>query len=132
MRDVFGSCNFSVLKYLHFFNYFLCINLTVKIKKERVCSVFTHRVSWDGSRKLTTFKIELLLIIVNGLRLSLKIWQGSWFLVPSLLLLHTSVSSFCFILKEFKLQAMQIDIFGFCIGEYREYADAKVRRHFKI
>ena len=40
-------------------------------------SVFTHRISWGGSRKLTTFKIEVFLIIVNGLRRSLKIWQGS-------------------------------------------------------
>ena len=41
-------------------------------------SVFTHRVSWGSSRKLTTFTIELFLIIVNGLRRSLKIWQGFW------------------------------------------------------
>ena len=73
-----GSCNFSGSKYLPFFTYFSCINLTVKVKKKRVYSVFTHRVLWGGSRKLTTFTIELFLIIVNGLQRSLKIWQGSW------------------------------------------------------
>ena len=41
-------------------------------------SDFTQTVSWGGSRKLTTFTIELFLIIVNGLRRSLKIRQGSW------------------------------------------------------
>ena len=66
------------MKYLPFFTYILCINLTVKAKKKRVYLVFIHRVSWGGSRKLTTFTIELFLIIVNGLRCLLKIWQGSW------------------------------------------------------
>ena len=78
MRGECGSCNFSVSKYLPFFTYFLCINLTAKVKKKRAYSVFTHRVSSDGSRKLTTFTIKLFLIIVNALRLSLKIWQGFW------------------------------------------------------
>ena len=41
-------------------------------------STFTHRFSWRGSRKLTTFQIELFLIIVKDLRRLLKIWQGSW------------------------------------------------------
>ena len=52
--------------------------MTVKVKKKRVYSAFTHRFSWGGSRKLAIFKIELFLIIVNNVRCSLKIWQGSW------------------------------------------------------
>ena len=61
--------------------------------------------------------IELFLIIVNGLRRSLKIWQGSWidFKFACLLLLHMSVTLFPFILKEF-LSTIHTDIFGFCIG----------------
>ena len=61
-----------------FTHYFLCINVTVKVKKKREYSVFTHRVSWGGSRKLTTFTTELFLKIVNGLRRSLKKWQSFW------------------------------------------------------
>ena len=80
----------------HFLTYFLCINLTVKVKKERVYSVFTHRVLWGGSRKLTTFTIELFLVIVNGLRRSLKIWQGSWIHFKFSLPFATSYVS-CFI-----------------------------------
>ena len=41
-------------------------------------SIFTHSVSRGGSRKFTAFLIELLLMIVNGLQRSLKIWQSSW------------------------------------------------------
>ena len=76
-----------------FFTYFLCINLTVKVKKKRVYSVFTRRVSSGGSRKLTTFTIELFLIIVNGLRSSLKIWQGFWIHFKFFLLFNASYVS---------------------------------------
>ena len=90
MRGVCGSCNFSVSKYLPFFTYFLCINLIVKVKKKIVHSVFTHRILWGGFRKLTTFTIELFLIIVNGLQHSLEIWYGSWIYFKFSLPLTTS------------------------------------------
>ena len=41
-----------------------------------------------------------------------------------------SVTLFVFILKEF-LRASQTDIFGFCIGEYFEFAGAKSSETFQ-
>ena len=132
-RVVFGSFNFSVLKYLPFFTYFLCINLTVKVNKKRVYPGFTHRLSWGGSRKLTTFTIELFLIIANGLRRSLKIWQGSWIHFKFFLFFITSdVSHFISFYFERIFKYKPCRYLWVLYREYFECADAKVQRRFKM
>ena len=97
-------------------------------------SGFTHRFSCGGSRKLAIFKIELFLIIVNNVRCSLKVWQGSWIHFKfSLPFTASYVIQFIifFFLKEL-LSTSHTDAFGFCIKEYFECADAIVQRPFTI
>ena len=130
---MFGNFNFSVLKYLLFFTYFLCINLTVKVNKKRVYSGFTQRVSWGGSRKHTTFTIELFLIIVNGLRCSWKIWQRSWIHFKFSLPFTTSdVSHFISFYFERIFKHKSYRYLWILYWDYFECADAKVQRRFKM
>ena len=97
-----------------------------------VYSVFTHRVSWDGSRNFTTFTIKLFLTIVNGLR-SLKIWQGSWIHFKLSLPFTTSyVSHFISFYFERIFKYGPCRYFWLLYREYFECADTKVQILFKI
>ena len=131
-----GELYLVVLIFLPFFTYFLCINLTVKVNKKRVYSGFTHKVPWGGSRKLTTFTIELFLIIANGLQHSLKIWQSSWIHFKfSFSFITSDVFYYSHFISFYFETIFKYNPYRYLWVLYREYfecADAKVQRRFKM